>query len=110
MHKIEKEVLCAVLPEFFEAREYIELAYLFGSTAEGKEGPFSDIDIGIYLSAKLTKEERIEKRLELLGEVSTLLNTNNLDRKYQSAADKIFRKLNFYAVLHRLPEINRSQK
>lgn len=77
--KIGKEPLCAVLPEFFREREYVELAYLFGSTAEGTEGPLSDIDIGVYLSGKLTKGERIKKRLELMGELSSLLKNDRID-------------------------------
>jgi predicted nucleotidyltransferase len=43
------------------------------------EGALSDIDIGVYLSSKLTKGERIEKRLELIGELSTLLRTDKID-------------------------------
>jgi predicted nucleotidyltransferase len=79
IQEIGKDILCNLLPEFFYKKEYVELAYLFGSTAEGTEGPLSDIDIGIYLSSKLTKGERIEKRLELIGELSTLLKNDHVD-------------------------------
>lgn len=79
IHEKRKEILCILLPEFFYKKEYVELAYLFGSTAEGTEGPLSDIDIGVYLSSKLTKGERIEKRLELMGELSTLLKNDHVD-------------------------------
>ncbi|MFZ2498625.1 type VII toxin-antitoxin system MntA family adenylyltransferase antitoxin [Methanosarcina sp.] len=79
IHEIGKEVLCTLLPEFFNEKEYVEIAYLFGSTAEGTEGPLSDIDIGVYLSGKLTKGERIEKRLELMGELSTFLKNDHVD-------------------------------
>ncbi|AKB43803.1 nucleotidyltransferase domain-containing protein, partial [Methanosarcina vacuolata] len=64
IHEIGKEILCILLPEFFNKKEYVELAYLFGSTAEGTEGPLSDIDIGVYLSSKLTKGERIVFNLQ----------------------------------------------
>lgn len=79
MKRVKKEFLCTILTEFFKSRGYIELAYLFGSTAGGIEGPLSDIDIAVYLSGKLTKGERIEKRLELIGELSDLLKTDRID-------------------------------
>jgi predicted nucleotidyltransferase len=79
IQKLEKETLLPKLEEFFKEREYVELAYLFGSHAKGKSGPLSDIDIGVYLSRKLDKKERFEKRLELIGFLCTLLQTNNLD-------------------------------
>jgi uncharacterized protein len=34
IHEIGKEVLCTLLPEFFNEKGYVEIAYLFGSTAE----------------------------------------------------------------------------
>jgi uncharacterized protein len=76
---LEKETLISRLAEFFKSQEYVELAYLFGSHAKGKSGPLSDLDIGVYLSRKLDKKERFEKRLELIGSLSTLLQTSNLD-------------------------------
>ncbi len=77
--KLEKETLVSGLAEFFRSQEYVELAYLFGSHAKGKSGPLSDIDVGVYLSRKLDKKERFEKRLELISVLSTLLQTSNLD-------------------------------
>lgn len=99
-HKMRKEELCIVLPEFFKAREYVELAYLFGSTAEGTEGLLSDIDIGVYLSGKLTKEKRIEKRLELIGELATLLKTNDLNLVVMNDAAPV---INFEIIKPNVP-------
>jgi predicted nucleotidyltransferase len=79
IHKLEKETLISRLEEFFKSREYVELAYLFGSTAEDNRGPLSDIDIGVYLSSKLTKGERIDKRLELTAELASFLKTDSID-------------------------------
>lgn len=79
IQKLEKGTLISRLAEFFKSREYVELAYLFGSHSKGKQGPLSDIDIGVYLSRKMDKKERFEKRLELIGSICTLLQTNNLD-------------------------------
>ncbi|WP_235856280.1 nucleotidyltransferase domain-containing protein [Methanolobus halotolerans] len=47
----QKEHLLPLLREFFRTEEHVELAYLFGSVAEGEEGPLSDIDIGVYCPA-----------------------------------------------------------
>ena len=66
-HKLKKEAFASRLADFFKSKEYVELAYLFGSTAEGLEGTISDIDIGVYLSGKLTKR----------GRVLTLLNRDS---------------------------------
>lgn len=79
LYKLEKETLISRLADFFRSQEYVELAYLFGSHAKGKSGPLSDIDVGVYLSRKLDKKERFEKRLELISLLSTLLQTSNLD-------------------------------
>lgn len=95
VQKIWKEVLCTVLPEFFRARKYIELAYLFGSTAEETEGPMSDIDIGVYFSGKLTKGERMKKRLGLMGEISSLLRNDRVDLLVMNDATPI---INFEVI------------
>jgi len=69
----------ALLRTFFETERYIELAYLYGSTVEKKEGKLSDIDIGVYLTEKLDKHERFNLRLKLLSEISSLLKTKKVD-------------------------------
>ncbi len=58
--------------EFFNGKEYVELAYLFGSSAKGRYGKLSDIDIGVYLSDSLPKKERHLKHLELIAGLTTL--------------------------------------
>ena len=75
----EKEHLCAKLKEFFESEEGVELAYLFGSAANGKMGVLSDIDIGVYLSGEMQKSGRNQKRLELIGKLTTALSNNRID-------------------------------
>ena len=79
IHKLEKETIISKLAEFFKSQEGVELAYLFGSTAEDNRGPLSDIDVGVYLSSRLTKGERIEKRLELAAELAGFLKTDSVD-------------------------------
>ena len=67
------------LKNLFKKKDCIELVYLFGSTARGEEGKLSDIDIGVYLTEILSKEERFEKRLELISDITSVLKTNKLD-------------------------------
>ncbi len=74
-----KEQLIPLLREFFQNEECVELAYLFGSVAEGKATALSDIDIGVYLSESLTNSERFRKQLELTSKLVGFLGNNNVD-------------------------------
>ncbi len=66
------------LCEIFRLYPEIKLVYLFGSRANGKIGPLSDYDFGIYLDEKDPKK-RFDLRLELLGKIVTELKTDNVD-------------------------------
>ena len=57
-------------------REDIEFAYLFGNIGRGKRTPLSDIDIAIYLK---DPSEIHEKKMEILGALMTLLETDEID-------------------------------
>ena len=76
---LQKEQLLPLLKEFFHNGEYVELAYLFGSVSEGKAGVLSDVDIGVYLSESLTKAQRNHKRIELIGSLAILLQSDSID-------------------------------
>jgi len=76
---LEKEQLSLLLEKFFQAHDRVELAYLFGSVAKGKAGALSDIDIGVYLSAGLTKAQRNQKRLDLIAKLTTILKNDRID-------------------------------
>ncbi len=65
--------------KFFSGKEYVELAYLFGSSARGGQGKLSDIDIGVYLSPNLPKKERHLKHLELIAGLTTLSKSDRID-------------------------------
>ena len=66
------------LSKIFKLYPEIKLVYLFGSRANGKIGPLSDYDFGIYLDEKDPKK-RFDLRLELLGKITTKLKTDDLD-------------------------------
>jgi predicted nucleotidyltransferase len=99
-YKLEKETLISRLTEFFKSQEHVELAYLFGSTAEDHRGPLSDIDIGIYFSNRLAKRERIDKHLELTAELTGLLKTDRIDLVVMNDAYPV---INFEIIKPNLP-------
>jgi len=39
-----------ILKQYFKKHPEIEIAYIFGSVAQGKENPLSDIDIAIIIN------------------------------------------------------------
>lgn len=66
------------LTEILEKRKVL-LAYLFGSQATGKTGPLSDMDIAIYFDERLGSNERFDLRLEVLGELTDMFKTDEID-------------------------------
>jgi uncharacterized protein len=106
IQKLVKEALISRLAEFFKSREYVELAYLFGSTAKDNRGPLSDIDIGVYLSSKPTKGERIEKRLELTAELAGFLKTESIDLVVMNDASAV---INFEIIKSNIPVFIRDE-
>jgi len=66
------------LANIFKKRKVV-LAYLFGSQAKEKTGPLSDIDIAVYFDAKVSSDERFDLRLEVLGEITDLYKTDDID-------------------------------
>ena len=67
------------LTEFFSKVDFVNVAYLFGSTVRGEANCLSDIDIAVLLDESLSKEELFDLQLKLIGELTTLLKTNNVD-------------------------------
>jgi len=61
---------------YLQRREDIEFAYLFGSFGKGKPFPLSDIDIAVYLK---NIKNLSDKRLEILGTLIDLLQTDEID-------------------------------
>lgn len=66
------------LCKIFKLYPRIKLVYLFGSRANGKTGPLSDYDFGIYLSEKDPKK-RFDLRLKLIAEISKELKDDKVD-------------------------------
>ena len=72
------DTLLPQLERLFRQRP-VQLAYLFGSQATGRTHAESDVDIAVLLDTSLTADERFAERLTLLGALSHLFGTDNVD-------------------------------
>jgi len=57
----------------------VRLAYLFGSQAAGHTHPESDVDVAVLLNESLRADERFAERLTLIGQLSGIFRTDNVD-------------------------------
>jgi predicted nucleotidyltransferase len=57
----------------------VSFAYLFGSVAEGKAGPASDVDVAVYLDPDAPSERRLELSLEVAGRLSEASGAGGID-------------------------------
>lgn len=53
--------------------------FAFGSLATGRLKPISDLDFGILVSQKLSRRERFDKHLDLIGMFNAFLKTDEVD-------------------------------
>lgn len=67
------------LTEYFSSKDSVILAYLFGSTVRGDAGKLSDVDIGVLVDENLSKIDRFELELKLMGEIAVLIKKNKID-------------------------------
>ena len=67
------------LTQYFSSKDSVILAYLFGSTVRGDAGRLSDVDIGVLLDENLSKIDRFNLELKLMGEIAILIRKNNID-------------------------------
>jgi predicted nucleotidyltransferase len=79
MPQSDPEQLEQKLREFFSKVEGVTLAYLFGSTIRREANRLSDIDIAVLFDDTLLQKEAFDLQLELIGELTGLLKTNNVD-------------------------------
>jgi uncharacterized protein len=54
----------------------VQFVYLFGGLAKGDTTPLSDLDLAIYLNPG---EDTSERKLEILGELIDILQTDEID-------------------------------
>ena len=53
--------------------------YLFGSGAQNRLQPLSDLDFGILLLRQLDKKQRFEKQIDLIGKFNDFFGTDEID-------------------------------
>jgi predicted nucleotidyltransferase len=57
----------------------VVLAYLFGSQAEGKAGPLSDVDIAVLLGPQVAREQWFQVQLDLMCALMSLFHRDDVD-------------------------------
>lgn len=67
------------LTEIMSMDKDVVAFYLFGSYAEGKQTPASDVDLAVLLDMNFPAERYFEKKLELLSIVTSSLKTDEVD-------------------------------
>jgi predicted nucleotidyltransferase len=82
-----------ILKQYFQNHPEIEVAYIFGSTAQGKINVLSDIDIAIILDSQEVNEKlyRYGYKAEILTDLIKLLKTNNVDLVILNEANSLLR-------------------
>jgi len=75
--------------EYLKSRKDVHFAYLFGSLAKGRPFPLSDVDIAVYLSEDTNV---LEKKMEILGKMIELLETDEIDLILLNTAPLSLRK------------------
>jgi predicted nucleotidyltransferase len=76
--KAVKKVM-EMLSSFLNMQDFVRAAYMFGSVAEGRQGPMSDIDVAVFMDKKLGKKERSKKKIFLINKICSILKTDNVD-------------------------------
>ena len=68
-----------VLADRISGISYVLALFVFGSAARQSLKPLSDLDFGVVLSFDLSKKERFEKHLELIGLFNEIFHTDEID-------------------------------
>jgi predicted nucleotidyltransferase len=85
------EAIASLLPRaeaYLKSRPDVYFAYLFGSLTKGKPLPLSDVDIAVYLS---DSSDVFKKKLDILGELVALLETDEIDLVILNEAPLVLR-------------------
>jgi len=88
---LDWEAMHPVLAAFFAADERVQIAYLFGSQAQGRAGERSDVDGAVRVSGYPSPEERDALRTEWEEALSEWLGRNDVDVVVLNGADLFLR-------------------
>jgi len=83
------------LEQYFASLEGVVLAYLFGSHARGQAWAQSDVDVAVLLENRPDDDRCFDMRLEVIGGLMNLLDTDEVDVLILNQAPPALR----YAVL-----------
>lgn len=72
---MDKDLLIKKLTAYFSDQDDIDIVYLFGSVAKGKERGSSDVDIAVLFSEGMPLLEKFGRKLEIAGELEEMLGT-----------------------------------
>ena len=78
MNSQGSRILDLVSPLFEAYRDKVSFAYLFGSTAEERMSPLSDIDVAIFLESE-ERQSQFKLKMALHAELCRMLNRNDID-------------------------------
>jgi len=67
------------LIKYFQARDNIRFALLYGSAARGKMGPLSDLDTAVFFTPDLNEQKMAEEQLTITCDLMKLCRLNNID-------------------------------
>jgi predicted nucleotidyltransferase len=67
------------LEGYFATLNGVVLAYLFGSHARGQAWAHSDVDVAVLLEGHPDDDTCFDRRLEVIGGLMGILNTNDVD-------------------------------
>ena len=67
------------LEAYMKRKGFVSAAYIFGSHADGKAGPLSDIDIAVLFKNDMSKRDMDEKKTILASEIPSIICTDDFD-------------------------------
>ena len=79
------------IAEHFRCDQRVVAIYLFGSFAHGNEDALSDIDLGVLMDPTLPGAERRRLEIDLIGDVTHLLGTEEISFVFLNEAPLTFR-------------------
>lgn len=91
------------------SKQPICLAYLFGSVAEKREKPYSDIDIAVLFSKSVSGQEKFNLKVKILSDLTLILKTDAIDVVDLSSASP-FLKFEAIKTRHEIYVSNESKR
>jgi predicted nucleotidyltransferase len=79
MEKFDLSTYADRLAQYFASLDDVVLAYLFGSHARGQAWAHSDVDIAVLLENHPDDDQCFDMRLEVIGGLMDLLDTDDVD-------------------------------